>query len=384
MEEHMKRYLALLVFTLIALVAACDTQPGDPRGSLDAHETVIQSTHGLGNGRALKRAYLSAAFDVVCPPVPTPGPGGWGALDEAGNTNTQGAGTACRAGLVQALMSNGRAYSLAQTYESGVSPNSAFAPDGLEVTSSPTFCLEPPLWPLSTQFCGHSETLSGDFGGQGTQLDFFGHAGRRPVGSAPSATVFYNGFDAASVQAGALGADEVKPILTVGVLLDAVRLRGAPLAATDVITKADVQQMLHDQGLGWLGLRAGMVVLIYTGKGDTWQSDPGYYSGGPGLAADVVTDLYAPNFVVLHGLDNPFSDQADFVTGTFASGPDPANDPFPVHAEALTRGVLQVQNLKLGEMAEDGVYLFAFTLAAPRIRGAKGAMVNPIVFGSRW
>lgn len=378
------KYLLTMMMIALAFVA-CASGPTTSRETLDAHETVMRSTRDM-DGRQLKKSYLSAAFNFVCPPVPTPTSGEWGLSDQAGNTNTQGAGTACRAGLVQALMSQGKVYSLAHDYKPGESPTSAFSPVGFDVNRSPTFCLDPSFgWFTSTVFCGHSETLSGDVGGQGTQIDFFGHAGRRPTpSSSPAETKFYNDFAADVVQAGALGADAVKPILTIGILLDATKLRGGPLANTDVITKADVNQMLRDQDLAWLGIRPGMVVLIYTGKGDTWETDPGYYTGGPGLAADVVTDLYVPNYVVLHGLDNPFSDQADFNTGTFGSGPDPVNDPFPVHAEALTNGILQIQNLKLGELAADGVSLFAFSVNAPRIHGTKGAMVNPIAFGARW
>lgn len=349
--ELKKQALLVITLCLAALGASCSQSP-DPVGDHGAVIDQVQQEHLLGD-REIRKRYLSLAFRTLCPAVPRPGPGGWGAGDEAGNTNTQGAGTACRAGLVQSLMAReGKLYRLDHVYEAGVSPSSPFGAP-LEVITAPTFCLEPPLFPYATKFCGHSDQVTGDIGGQGTQLDFFGHAGRRadPL-DPPSATTFYNGVGAPEVLGGALGGDKVRPINTIGVLLDARKLNGgAALGPTDVITKANVWQMLVDQDLAWLGFQPGMVVFVYTGKGAGWEHDPAYYLSGPGVAANVVTDIYAPNSIVLHGLDNPFSDQADLIGGVFASGTDPL-DPFPVHAETLTRGILQVQNLNLEQLAE--------------------------------
>lgn len=373
----------MITLALLAFVA-CEPAPADDP-ALGAESAALHSP----SPRALRIALLRQLF-AACPDVPTPGPGGWGASDEAGNTNTQGPGTACRAAMVQAAFAQGGAlYRLDQRYGNS-SPQSPFG-QPLVVTPSPTFCLEPPvLFPYPARFCGHSEGLAGDWGAQGTQVDFFGHAGLRPDPSdPPSATVFYNGFAADDVQAGALGADQVKPLKTIGILLDATRLNGGnPLGPRDVVTKQHVWQMLVEQDLAWLGFRPGMAVFIYTGKGDTWETDPGYYYSGPGLSVDVVTDIYVPNHIVLHGLDNPFTDQADLrspnpADWVFLSGNDPEN-PFPVHAATLTSGLLMGQNFNLGELAANRVWLFAFDMAAPQIVGAKGAMVSPTAYGGRW
>lgn len=383
--KKMLMFLVLFGFSLAACVSG-PTSPLPEEETLDRQEEVLSQLHSLkgSNSRALKKAYLSLAFNHICPPVPTPSSSGWGVDDQAGNTNTQGAGTACRAGILQALMTNGKLYRLDQVFESGVSPVSPFSVE-LAVTTNPTFCLEPDLWPYPAVFCGHSDYYEGDFGGQGTQMDFFGHAGRRanPL-DLPSETVFYNGFTAPEVLDGALGADAVKPMNTIGILLDARKLNGGePLGPQDVVTKADVLQMLHDQDLNWLGIQPGMVVFIYTGKGAGWGVDPIYYLRGPGLSVEVVTDLYIPNHVVLHGLDNPFSDQGDFIDSVFQSGSDPL-DPFPIHTTTLSAGINLAQNLNLEEMAADEVYLFAFHAAAPRIKGAKGSMLSPTAFGAKW
>lgn len=332
----------------------------------------------------LKKLYLSLSFNHLCPAVPTPVGGSWGVDDQAGNTNTQGAGTACRAGILQTFFTDGKTYKLSHVFDEN-SPHSVFADQPLVVTPKPTFCLDSSNFAYDTKFCGHGESLSGDFGGEGTQLDFFGHAGLRATPATPmDQTVFYNGFLAPDVLNGALSSDSVKPVNTIGILLDAKRHNGGvALGPNDVITKADVLAMLHAQDLDWLGFKPGMVVFIYTGKGDTWGLDPMYYLSGPGLRVEVVEDLYKPNHIVWHGLDNPFSDQANLMTFDFLSGNDPL-DPFPIHTRTLTAGILQSQNLNLKKLAEDKVYLFSVQMSVPQIAKAKGSMITPQVFGSPW
>lgn len=331
---------------------------------------------------SVKKLYLSLAFEFLCPSVPTPDPvSGWGPDDEAGNTNTQGSGTACRAGILQSYMNHGKLYKLDHVMTNN-SPMSPFAADFM-IEPIETFCLE------NTRFCGHSEYISGEIGGQGTQLDFFGHAGLRPTpASDPSETSFYNGFTAAEVFDGALSADAVNPINGIGILLDARSYlgNGTPLTPDRVITKEEVEQMIAAHDLDWLGLKPGMTVFIYTGKAEGWTTDPYYYFAGPGIRVEVVTDLYIPNGIVYHGLDNPFSDQAILNPDNtiIANSGDDLEILFPIHANALMNGILQSQNLNLSELAADHVYLFSIQLSAPRIAKAKGAMVSPQVYGEPW
>lgn len=338
------------------------------------------------SAQTVKKLYLSLAFNYLCPPVPVPGVNGWGVDDEAGNTNTQGRATACRAGILQSYMTDGKSYKLSHVFDEN-SPHSAFADPNhlLQVNPNPTFCLDTSNFAYDTNFCGHSEWLTGEFGSEGTQLDFFGHAGLRATPSTPKVdTEFYNGFLADEVFDGALSAPTIKPLNTIGILLDAKKHNGGvTLGPDDVVTVQDVQDMLVEQDLDWLGLQPGMVVFIYTGKGDSWGVDPYYYYAGPGLRIEVVEQLYKPNHIVMHGLDNPFSDQANLFTFQFLSGNDPL-DPFPVHTHTLTAGILQGQNFNLTKLAQDKVYLFSVQLSPPQIAKAKGSMVTPQVFGSPW
>src|SRR5690606_10196429 len=122
----------------------------------NAYVSEIQRTRSL-TALDLKKLYLTLAF-ALCPSVPEPVNGSWGMDDQAGNTNTQGAGTACRAGVLQSFMTNGKTYKLSHVFDEN-SPHSVFASSPLTVTPNPTFCLEPPIWPYAANFCGHSESL---------------------------------------------------------------------------------------------------------------------------------------------------------------------------------------------------------------------------------
>ncbi|MEZ4086886.1 MAG: cyclase family protein [Candidatus Gracilibacteria bacterium] len=357
-----------------------------------------QKTLSLSS-RAVKKLYLSLAFQFLCDPVPRPDPvTGWGAGDQAGNTNTQDKGTVCRAGILQSYMNHGELYKLDHVMRND-SPMSAFA-EGLKegdegyddacpkqgpfiLSRRHTFCLP------FTRFCGHSEYISGETGGQGTQIDFFGHAGLRPSpNSDPSETMFYNGFTAEEVYHGALSADAVKPIKGLAIILDAKTLlgNGNPLPPDRVITKEEVEQMIVAEDLDWLGLQPGMSVFIYTGKGEGWTSDPYYYYAGPGIRVEVVTDLYVPNGIVYHGLDNPFSDQAILFPDQsyIANSGDDPEIAFPIHANSLMNGVLQSQNLNLKKPAEKRAYLGTIDVSAPQVAYAKGFMVSPVFYGERW
>ncbi|MCA9374461.1 cyclase family protein [Candidatus Peregrinibacteria bacterium] len=354
------------------------------RSVISVAQYVGQQQKALSlSSRAVKKLYLSLAFQFLCDPVPRPDPvTGWGSGDQAGNTNTQDKGTVCRAGILQSYMNHGKLYKLDHVMTND-SPMSAFADKPFLIEPKETFCLP------YTRFCGHSEYISGEIGGQGTQLDFFGHVGLRPTPvSDPSETMFYNGFTAEEVYNGALSADAVNPVNGIGILLDARSYlgNGTPLTPDRVITKEEVEEMIVAHDLDWLGLQPGMTVFIYTGKAEGWTSDPYYYYAGPGIRVEVMTDLYIPNGIVYHGLDNPFSDQAILnPDGSIIanSGDDPEIG-FPIHANALMNGVLQSQNLNLTEMAADHVYLFSIQLSAPRVAKAKGAMVSPQTYGEPW
>lgn len=239
---------------------------------------------------------------------------------------------------------------------------------------------------------GNSEIVCGELGAQGTQMDALGHFG---VLSAPGGSVsYYGGLTQQDVVGTTglkrLGIEKAEPIITTAVMLDAAKYlnNGNALPAGYAISSAEIQSMLASEGLSQRGIKDGDVVLIHTGYGDNWENNPStYYLEGPGLSYEATVYLASKN-IVLVGLDNPFTDAAAFVPGV---GPFPpqaswadANGwlPFGTHHYNLTQaGIHQIQNMALGEMADENIYLSAIFILPIRFKGGAGSPVRPVVIG---
>ena len=131
------------------------------------------------------------------------------------------------------------------------------------------------------------ETVSGDPGQQGTQMDALGHFAVLPQawdgkGELPSGSAtYYGGYTQEQVKPTPdsplrkLGIDKVPPIVTTAVLLDAKTHVGGGKAMEPgaLVTAEHIEAMLKAQGLAGRGLMAGDVLYVYTGWGDNWK-DP--------------------------------------------------------------------------------------------------------------
>jgi kynurenine formamidase len=245
------------------------------------------------------------------------------------------------------------------------------------------------------------ETVSGEPGAQGTQMDAIGHFAVLPQGwdgksEFPSDTAqYYGGYKQADVKPSPdsplqkLGIEKVPPIITSAVLLDAKTYlgHGSPMQPGQAVTAADVEAMLKAQGLEKRGLMPGDVLYIYTGWGDNWK-DPDtekfYYTKGPGLAYDAARYI-ADKLVVLLALDNPFTDP---VAEGFLQGkaPPPAGAPeglpFAIHHTNLAEsGIYQIQNANLGALAQDKVWVSCTMILPLRAQGNAGSPVRPVAIG---
>jgi kynurenine formamidase len=323
--------------------------------------------------------------------VPSPP---WSKGDERGMANTLGAGTLMRCGFYLGAVG-------AKTYElsyvnSNTMPQSPFGKH-LEFRASPSTSL-PGTRHL---FNGEQVVGGGEPGQQGTQFDALGHfayydqawdgKGDAPVNGAH----YYGGFTQSEVKPTAdsfllkLGVEKVPPIITSAVLLDAKTYlgKGAALKPGQLVTAANIQDMLQLQGLSWRGILPGDVVYIYTGWGDGW-TDPDiaktYYTMGPGLAADAAKYL-AARAVVLIGLDNPFTDAV--AEGQLAQKAQPPQGmeqglPFIIHHTNLAiNGIHQIQNVNLTAIARDKVWT-SCTMILPLLeRGHAGSPVRPVAVG---
>ncbi|MFW3613979.1 cyclase family protein [Billgrantia antri] len=325
--------------------------------------------------------------DTAVQQVPLPP---WPDSDEAGMANTQGPGTwqRCANHLMQP---DAQAYELAHPRSASM-PQSPFA----EPESNR---FDPSSGIPGTRHGFNTESISGNIGGQGTQIDGLGHFAHLPEpwdgeGQFPSdALRYYAGFTQDEVKPAPeaplarLGLENLPPIVTSAVLLDAAAYlnEGEPLAPGDLITRDDIQGMIEAQGLARRGLLPGDVLYIHTGWGKLWSSDDErYYTQGPGLAFDTVEWL-EEQAIVLIALDNPFTDPAPegMLTGEAIPEGVPDGLPFAIHHSNLTQsGIYQVQNAQLDELAADRVWTSCTIILPPVTEGAAQAPVRPVAIGS--
>ena len=341
----------------------------------------------LALGAAMLTGSLAAQAQDATPRPP------WPAGDERGMGNTQGPATwqRCAAHLADP---RSRAYELSHV-RSNTMPQSPFAVP-LRENAKPTVGIQGTRHAFNTD-----ETVSGDPGQQGTQMDALGHFAVLPEpwdgqGELPSGrAAYYGGFTQQQVKPSPesplqkLGIDKVPPIVTTAVLLDAKAHlgNGRPMAAGALVTAADIEAMLAAQGLGGRGLVAGDVLLIHTGWGDGWKdpdTEKTYYTKGPGLSYDAARYIES-KAVVLVALDNPFTDP---VAEGFLQGraPPPAGVPdglpFAIHHHNLVvAGIHNIQNAKLAELAADRVWLSCAIILPLRTHGASGSPVRPVAIG---
>jgi kynurenine formamidase len=344
----------------------------------------IQSLRAMATACAL--AVVAPGFAQDRPP--------WPAGDEIGMANTLGPATwqRCAPHLANA---NAKSYELSHL-RSNTMPQSPFGTP-LRDRYRPTVGI-----PGTMHAFNGEDTVSGEPGAQGTQMDALGHfavlpqpwdgKGAFPAGSAK----YYGGYTQGEVKPAPdsplqkLGIEKVPPIVTTAVLLDArAHLgKGKPMEPGALVSAADIDAMLKAQGLGNRGLQPGDVLYIYTGWGDHWK-DPDtekfYYTKGPGLAYDAAK-LIEAKAVVLVALDNPFTDPVaeGFLQGKAAPpAGTPPGLPFAIHHHNLAvAGIHNIQNANLGALARDKVWLSCTIILPLRAQGASGSPVRPIAIGA--
>jgi kynurenine formamidase len=246
------------------------------------------------------------------------------------------------------------------------------------------------------------ETVSGEAGAQGTQMDALGHFAVLPKpwdgkSEFPSADAkYYGGYTQQQVKPTPdspllkLGIEKVPPIITTGVLLDAKTHLGGgkPMAAGALVTAANIEAMLAAQGLGSRGLMPGDVLYIYTGWGDHWKdpdTEKSYYTKGPGLSYDAAKYIEQKQ-IVLVALDNPFTDPVPegMLQGKAAPPAGVPNGlPFAIHHHNLTQsGIHNIQNANLGALAADKVWVSCTMILPLRSQGGSGSPVRPVAIGA--
>src|SRR6266852_1650648 len=301
-------------------------------------------------------ATASTVVSAAVAQTATP-PSRWGAGDELGMANTLGPATWQR--CAQALANpSAKSYEVSHP-RSNTMPQSPFGVP-LRDKYRPTVGI-----PGTVHAFNGEETVSGEPGAQGTQMDAIGHFAVLPdawdgKGEFPAdKATYYGGYKQSDIKPTPdsplqkLGIEKVPPIVTTAVLLDAKAYlgKGKAMQPGEAVTAKDIEGMLK----------------------------------APGLAYDAAKYIEEKQ-VVLLALDNPFTDPvADgFLQGT--AGPPagtPPGLPFAIHHHDLTQaGIYQIQNANLGALANDKVWVSCTMILPLRAQGNAGSPVRPVAIGA--
>jgi kynurenine formamidase len=318
----------------------------------------------------------------------------WAKGDQKGMGNTQGAGTWARCAWHLA-QPGAKVYEISHERSNSM-PKSPFSGPYM-VNPKPVSGI-----PFSAHaFNGEVLNEGAEPNQQGTQIDALGHfaalaAPWDPKTEFPGdSAMYYGGYTGKDVKPSAtspllkLGVEQIPPIVTSAVLLDAKTYigKGEPMKAGAIVTLNDVQGMLKAQGLAKRGIQPGDVVYIYTGWSDKWQdpdTDKTYYAAGPGLGYDAALYLGRTRIVAI-GMDVPFIDAVaeGMLAGKAPPAPGtPPGFPFAVHHHMLTQaGIHHLESMRLAELAKDKVWT-SCTMVLPLLeRGSAGSPIRPVAIG---
>ncbi|MDX6287046.1 MAG: hypothetical protein QOG53_2531 [Frankiales bacterium] len=180
----------------------------------------------------------------------------------------------------------------------------------------------------------------------------------------------YNGFPSSSIRSttGArhCGAENLRPTVTRGVLLDVASVRTSPLGSGDVVTLKDLETAAANAGVQ---PETGDVVLIRTGWFGRHAGDAeAYLDGEPGIDEEGAA-WFAQAGVAGVGADNYAIEVLPFQS----------DDVFPVHKLLLRDyGVPLIEGVVLDELAEAGATAFLFVAAPLPVTGGTAGPVCPV------
>ncbi|MEE9249675.1 MAG: cyclase family protein [Alphaproteobacteria bacterium] len=293
----------------------------------------------------------------------------WGAGDEAGSTNWYTKPEVVLRALAEA--DKGKVYQLGRNYESG-----------MPTFSNRVFELKMPSkgsgGPAGANaILYRDEIVTSEIGQVGTQFDGIGHISVSVNGVQDTNDVrYYNGFKASEVVTDRglkkVGVEKMLPIVARGVLLDIAAAKDVEMLDKGyVITRADVNVALAQQGMAGFEFMPGDGVFFHTGWGKLWMTDNDKFnSGEPGIGMEVAKWLSDDVQAGVVGAD------------TWGTEAVPGEDPgcvFCVHSHLLTRhGLVNQEIMYLDELIRDGVYTFTYVYSPMPILGATGSPGAPI------
>ena len=282
----------------------------------------------------------------------------WGSDDQVGASNWI---TAEKILSSLSVVETGKLYELGFPYENGMA---------LVGSRSYELVLPETSGPSEDGLLSHGEKLTTNIGQIGTQFDGLGHVGRRvTLEGGEQVDAFYNGFTVDEVYAPdglqKLGIENVKPIITRGILIDIAGYKDMKtLPEGYVVTMADVRNALTRQDVDEGKITPGDALLFNFG----WWRKVGDH------------ERYVNN-LSWAGIDG---EVAQWVLSKKASmfGSDASGDPPDqrhVHFELLMKnGIYNLEFMNFESLLEDKVYEFLFVFTPIAFKGATGSPGRPI------
>lgn len=284
----------------------------------------------------------------------------WGSEDQAGGSNWI---TPEKVLESISAIKTGKIYELGFPYHRGM-PLLWGRTYSMFIPGSPTMGPFP-----GTNTVANDDFLCTEIGQVGTQLDGPGHIGERMTMADGSVQdVFYNGFTLEEMKSPyelkKLGVENVKSIITRGILLDIAAYKGIE-TLTDgyLVTLEDVKNTLKKQSIDESSIQPGDAILFNFGW---WR---------------LIEDQERYTNFKWAGID---SDVARWIIEKKASliGSDATGDAWGssnVHMEVLMKnGIFNLEFMTFDELLTDEVHEFMFIFTPIRFTGATGSPGRPI------
>ncbi len=163
------------------------------------------------------------------------------------------------------------------------------------------------------------------------------------------------------------GAETIPPIVARGVLIDVAAYKGVDmLPAGYRIEQKDIVAALEKQKIE---LAKGDVVLIRTGRMQSYEDADAYLENPPGLGMDGARYLVEKGAMVIGGDNLSLEAFPSEVEGNY----------IPVHTFLLAQhGIPIMELVELEGVSKDKIYEFAFIGGSLKLRGADAAPIRPI------
>jgi kynurenine formamidase len=163
------------------------------------------------------------------------------------------------------------------------------------------------------------------------------------------------------------GAETIPAIVARGVLIDVAAYKGVDmLPAGYRIAQNDIVAALEKQNVE---LAEGDVVLIRTGRMQSYENADAYLENPPGLGMDGARYLVEKGAMVIGGDNLSLEAFPSEVEGNY----------IPIHTFLLAQhGIPIMELVELEGLSKDRVYEFAFIGSSLKLRGADAAPMRPI------